>query len=238
MNVPPGRRLLLVDDDRALATVLRAALEEEGFQIITAHDGREGLRRFTSEQPDLVVLDVLMPEMDGLEVCRRIRAASQVPILLLTSRAEEVDKVSGLDSGADDYVTKPFSTRELCARLRALARRNAKPPEPATPNAVGTSAFTAGPLTIDPARFEVRWKNAPVALTRSEFLVVAALARQPGIVLGRDRLIDVARGEDVVVTDRTVDTYIKRIRQKLRAVDTDFDAIETVIGVGYRYRVG
>ncbi len=231
------RRLLLVDDDRALSTVLTAALEEEGFQVITAYDGRDGLRRFTAEQPDLVVLDVLMPEMDGLEVCRRIRASSQVPILLLTSRAEEVDKVSGLDSGADDYVTKPFSTRELCARLRALTRRTLNP-QASTPNDIGDASFTAGSLTIDPARFEVRWKSVPVALTRSEFLVLSALARAAGRVLGRERLIDLARGDDVVVTDRTVDTYIKRIRQKVRAVDPDFDSIETVIGVGYRYRVG
>lgn len=226
-----------MDDDRALSTVLTAALEEEGFQVLTAHDGREGLRRFTAEQPDLVVLDVLMPEMDGLEVCRRIRASSQVPILLLTSRAEEVDKVSGLDSGADDYVSKPFSTRELCARLRALTRRTLSP-QPPTPNAIGERPFSAGPLTVDPSRFEVLWKRAPVTLTRSEFLVLSALARSPGIVLGRERLIDLARGDDVVVTDRTVDTYIKRIRQKVRAVDPDFDAIETVIGVGYRYRAG
>lgn len=231
-------RLLLVDDDRALGAVLRVALEEEGFEVTTAHDGREGLRQFEAVRPDLVVLDVLMPEMDGLEVCRRIRKTSQVPILLLTSRGEEVDKVTGLDSGADDYVTKPFSTRELCARLRALSRRVATP----SPNALGAQAGVEGPVVlgqmeVDPSRAEARWGGRPVPLTRSELLVLLALARQPGVVLGRDRLIDLARGADVVVTDRTVDSYIKRIRKKFREVDPAFDAVETVIGVGYRYRV-
>lgn len=222
----------MVDDDRALAGVVRAALEEEGYAVALAHDGRAGLEKFQTEGADLVLLDVLMPELDGLELCRRIRLTSQVPIIFLTSRADEVDLITGLESGADDYLTKPFSTRELVARIRAITRRLAAPPatEPAP------EVRTVGSLTIDVGRFEVKWKGKLAALTRSEFLVLAALVEQPGFVLSRDRLIDLARGRDVVITERTVDTFIKRIRKKVTAIDETFDAIETVVGVGYRYR--
>jgi two-component system response regulator ChvI len=240
------RRLLLVDDDRALSSILSTALGEEGFEVLTAFNGLEGLKAFNASKPDLVILDVLMPEMDGLEVCRRIRRESNVPIILLTSRAEEVDRVTGLETGADDYVTKPFSTRELCARIRAIGRRlspgdapRAEPraePTPAPPPGLQTETLSAGPLVLDSARFEVRWKGKPVTLTRSEFQILAALVRHRGFVLPRERLLDLARGTDVVVTDRTVDTFIKRIRKKIRDAEDSFDEIETVIGVGYRYR--
>ena len=243
----PLPRLLLVDDDRALASVLALALAEEGFEVSTASNGLEGLRRFESLKPDFVILDVLMPEMDGLEVCRRIRRQSNVPIVLLTSRAEEVDRVTGLETGADDYVTKPFSTRELCARIRAIGRRVAPPPLPAAPSAPAApspapppgpsrAALTAGELVLDPARFEVRWKGLPVTLTRSEFQFLSTLVRHRGFVLAREQLLDLARGDGVVVTDRTVDTFIKRIRKKIRDAEGSFDEIETVVGVGYRYR--
>jgi len=244
------RRLLLVDDDRALSSILSTALDEEGFEVLTAFNGLEGLKAFAASKPDLVILDVLMPEMDGLEVCRRIRRESNVPIILLTSRAEEVDRVTGLETGADDYVTKPFSTRELCARIRAIGRRlspgdapraetRAEPtpaPPPAPPPGLTVETLSAGPLVLDSARFEVRWKGKPVTLTRSEFQILAALVRHRGFVLPRERLLDLARGTDVVVTDRTVDTFIKRIRKKIRDAEDSFDEIETVIGVGYRYR--
>jgi DNA-binding response OmpR family regulator len=224
------RRLLLVDDDEALVRILGAALAEEGFAVETAADGTAGLRRFAAAPPDLVILDVLLPEMDGLEVCRRIRARGRVPVIFLTSRGEEVDRINGLELGADDYVTKPFSTRELVARIRAIDRRLAAPagasPEP----------IIVGELTIDEARFAVRWRGRAVVLTRSELEVLAALARHRGFVLRRDQLLDLARGDDAVVTDRTIDTFIKRIRKKLRDADAAFDEIETVIGVGYRYR--
>jgi DNA-binding response OmpR family regulator len=221
------RRLLLVDDDHALVRILAAALAEEGFAVETAANGLDGLRRFEAGAPDLVILDVLLPELDGLEVCRRIRRKSAVPIILLTSRAEEVDRVTGLDTGADDYVTKPFSTRELCARIRAIDRR-LQPP-------AGAELLTAGPLEIDRPRFEVRWKGQLVAFTRSEFEILAALARKRGFVLSRDQVLELARGDDAAITDRTVDTFVKRIRKKLRDVDPAFDAIETVYGVGYRF---
>ena len=223
------QRILLVDDDRALAGVVSAALTEEGYDVTLAHDGRDGLLKFQAGGFDLVLLDVLMPELDGFEVCRRIRQSSPVPIFFLTSRADEVDQITGLETGADDYLAKPFSTRALVARIRAIARR-LKEPEAAS------ATSTVGPLTIDTGRFLVTWNGTAAALTRAEFLVLSALVQQKGFVLSRDRLIDLARGRDVVITERTVDTFIKRIRQKLTAIDAKFDGIETVIGVGYRYR--
>lgn len=231
-NPVPIHRLLLVDDDRALAGVVSAALTEEGYAVTLAHDGRAGLQKFQADGADLVLLDVLMPELDGLEVCRRIRqTAALVPIIFLTSRSDEVDLITGLETGADDYLVKPFSTRELVARIRAINRRLSE-----TPSQPEAEVHTVGPLTIDVGRFEVKWKNEPATLTRAEFLVLTALVQQKGFVLSRDRLIDLARGRDVVITERTIDTFIKRIRRKLEAIDAGFDGIETVVGVGYRYR--
>ena len=186
-----------------------------------------------------------MPEMDGLEVCRRIRRKSTVPIVLLSSRGDEVDRVTGLETGADDYVTKPFSTRELIARIRAVERRVAAAPAaasgspaaaPALAGAVGGEVLEVGRLRLDPGRFEAKWRGKPIALTRSEFQILGALARHRGAVLAREQLLDLARGDDAVVTDRTVDTFVKRLRKKIRDVDEAFDEIETVFGVGYRYR--
>ncbi|MBL8954094.1 MAG: response regulator transcription factor [Myxococcaceae bacterium] len=224
------KRILLVDDDRALAGVVATALTEEGFEVTQAHDGRAGLEMFGAGTFDLVLLDVLMPELDGLDLCRRIRKTSQVPIIFLTSRAEEIDRITGLDLGADDYLGKPFSVRELVSRIRAIGRRL----QPAA--AASGEVLTAGELRVDLGRFEIAWRGTPVTLTRSELLVLAALARQPGFVLSRDRLIDLARGGDAVITERTIDTFIKRIRAKVRAVDEGFEQIETVIGVGYRLK--
>lgn len=229
MSPLPRPKLLLVDDDAALVSVLKDALEEDGFEIATAPDGRKGLAAAKSGGFDLVLLDVMMPELDGLSVCRKLRESSQVPVIFLTSRADDVDRITGLELGADDFVAKPFNTRELIARIKAVLRR-ASSAQPKTASRV------VGPLAIDEARFEVTWRGKPVALTASEFRVLLALARQPGVVLSRDRLIDQARGEDVVITERTIDTFIKRIRAKCSAIDEGFDAIETVIGVGYRLR--
>jgi len=240
------RRVLIVDDDQALRTVLATALGDEGFTVSQAGDGAAGLRRFESDGADLVILDILMPEMDGLEVCRRIRRKSTVPIVLLSSRGEEVDRVTGLETGADDYVTKPFSTRELVARIRAVERRVAVPPAslavsgpapaPSLAGALGGEALEVGPLRLDPGRFEAKWRGTAIVLTRSEFQILGALARHRGTVLAREQLLDLARGDDAVVTDRTVDTFVKRLRKKIRDVDAAFDEIETVFGVGYRYR--
>ena len=240
------RRVLIVDDDQGLRTVLAAALGDEGFTVGQAGDGLAGLRAFESEGADLMILEILMPEMDGLEVCRRIRRKSTVPIILLSSRGDEVDRVTGLETGADDYVTKPFSTRELVARIRAVERRvgvappvaaAAGPaPAPTLATAVGGEVLEVGRLRLDPGRFEAKWRGKPITLTRSEFQILGALARHRGAVLAREQLLDLARGDDAVVTDRTVDTFVKRLRKKIRDVDADFDEIETVFGVGYRYR--
>jgi len=223
-------RLLLVDDDRTLIRVVGAALEEEGYAVTLAYDGRLGLAAFAADAYDLLVLDVLMPELDGLALCRRIRLTSRVPIIFLTSRADEADRITGLETGADDYLVKPFSTRELVARIRAIGRRVEREP------ASTAASLKVGPLEIDMGRFEARWHGAGVVLTRSELMVLHALAKQPGFVLSRDRLIDLVKGGEVVITERTIDTFIKRIRQKFHAVDPSFDAVETVIGVGYRLR--
>jgi DNA-binding response OmpR family regulator len=239
-------RILLVDDDAALSGILAPALGDEGFQVATARTGKEGLRRFEADGADLLILDILMPEMDGLEVCRRVRRVSTVPIILLSSRGEEVDRINGLDTGADDYVTKPFSTRELVARIRAIERRLASVRGTGTGKVAdeGTGALgsgsggrvEAGALVIDAARFAVRWRDRPVTVTKTEFLLLDALARHRGLVLSREQLLDKARGDDATVTERTVDTFIKRLRKKVREVDPAFDEIETVIGIGYRYR--
>jgi len=240
------RRVLIVDDDQGLRTVLAAALGDEGFTVGQAGDGLAGLRAFESEGADLMILDILMPEMDGLEVCRRIRRKSTIPIILLSSRGDEVDRVTGLETGADDYVTKPFSTRELVARIRAVERRvtatpsaaagPAPAPAPTLAGAVGGDVLEVGRLRLDPGRFEAKWQGKPITLTRSEFQILGALARHRGTVLAREQLLDLARGDDAVVTDRTVDTFVKRLRKKIRDVDAAFDEIETVFGVGYRYR--
>jgi len=225
--------------------VLAAALGDEGFTVTQASDGLAGLRKFEADGADLIILDILMPEMDGLEVCRRVRRKSTVPIVLLSSRGDEVDRVTGLETGADDYVTKPFSTRELVARIRAVERRVAASPAaastgpgaaPALASAVGGDVLEVGRLRLDPGRFEAKWRGKAIALTRSEFQILGALARHRGTVLAREQLLDLARGDDAVVTDRTVDTFVKRLRRKIRDVDEMFDEIETVFGVGYRYR--
>ena len=193
-------------------------------------NGAAGLARYTARTPDLVLLDVLMPELDGLEVCRRIRKLAQTPIIFLTSRADEVDRINGLELGADDFVAKPFSTRELVARIRAVGRRAGKPGE-------AVEVLRIGALSIDPARFSVSWNGTTSqALTKTEFQLLHSLAVAAGRVLSRDRLIDLLRGDDVAITERTIDTFVKRVRKKLRDLDPAFDEIETVFGVGYRYR--
>lgn len=225
-------QILLADDDPALSRILSDALTEEGYSVTCAADGRQALQLWSQGHFEVLLLDVLMPELDGLEVCRRIRQSSNIPIVFLTSRSDEVDRINGLDIGADDYVTKPFSTRELVARIRALVRRAGLAAETSPRGEI----LQCGHLKLDVGRFEVSWRDKRASFTRSEFQVLAALARNVGFVLSRDKLIDLACGNDVVITERTIDTFIKRIRQKLKDIDSTFDAIETVIGVGYRLR--
>jgi two-component system OmpR family response regulator len=232
-------KILLVDDDRALTDVLCLALQDAGFEVRTAADGRAGWRAFNDEVPDLVVLDLLMPELDGLQLCRMIRERHATPIVMLTSRDEEIDKVLGLELGADDYVTKPFSTRELVARIRAALRRveldrlhgeGAEPEEGA--------ALELGELRLDRQRREVLLGETPIRLTSTEFELLWTLAERPGHVLARDQLIDRVYGEEVVVDHRTIDTFVKRLRHKLAGATSGRgqELIETVRGVGYRIR--
>jgi two-component system response regulator ChvI len=222
-------RLLLVDDDRSLVDVLAMALEDAGFEIDKAYDGKAGWERFAARPPDLAVLDLLMPEIDGLELCRRIRAAHRTPIILLTSRDQEMDKVLGLEMGADDYVTKPFSTRELIARIRAALRRAA--PVVDTPAAVATH----GRLRMDRSRRLVELAGHAIEMTATEFDLLWALLEQAGHVLDRGEIVRRLYG-DVEVSDRTIDTFVKRLRRKLREADPQWDEIETVRAIGYRYK--
>lgn len=223
--------MLVVDDDPGLQDVLDMALEDAGFVVQAALDGEAGWRAFRARPPDVVILDVNMPELDGFELCRRIRGESQVPVMMLTSRADELDQVVGLEIGADDYVSKPFSTRALVARLRALLRRARPGQDPRPPVA------EVGPLRVDRVAHTITLGGRPVeAVTATEHRLLFALAARPGDVLDRDRIVDEVYGEGVVVAPRTIDTFVKRLRRKLRAVDPSFDNIETVRAVGYRYR--
>ena len=229
-NVWPMPKVMVVDDEESLLEAIRYALSREGIEVVTASDGGEAMRDFEAERPDLVVLDLMLPTLNGWDVCRRIRATSQVPILMLTARDAEVDRVVGLEMGADDYVTKPFSPRELVARVRAVSRRGR-----AGDDAAG-QPVRAGDLEIDRQRFEVKMKGRLVELTRKEFDLLSALVRTPGRVFGREELLDLVWGQDGFVEPRTVDVHVARLRAKFTAARTPMPAIETVRGVGYRFR--
>jgi two-component system, OmpR family, response regulator len=221
--------VLVVDDDGHIREVVRFALERAGHRVIEAADGRAALEAFERTGVDVVVLDILLPEMDGLDVCRLLRAKSAVPILFLSSRDEELDRVLGLELGADDYVTKPFSPRELVARVKAMLRRAA----PAEPAALG-KVLRHGPLTLDTERHHCFWDGHDVSLTVTELRLLQSLLGMPGKVYTRDELVDRAWGLDHAITDRTVDSHIRRIRKKLG--EHGADPIETVYGMGYRLR--
>ena len=227
------KTVLVVEDEPTLRETLAEALESEGYRAIQAGDGRSGLALFHSERPDLVLLDLMLPELSGLEVTRQVRAESTVPIVMLTARDAEVDKVVGLELGADDYVTKPFSPRELVARIRAVVRRGA----PADRTAK-TAQLRAGDLAIDRERFEVRMKDTLVTLTPKEFDLLATLVGAPGRVFKREELLDIVWGRDGFVEPRTVDVHMARLRSKFVAAKLEGPGIETVRGVGYRCRDG
>lgn len=223
--------VLIADDDPHLREVVRFALTRAGFRTVEAADGAAALALFDAHAPDLLVLDITMPELDGTEVCRALRRRSHVPILFLSSRDEEIDRVLGLELGGDDYMTKPFSPRELVARVKAILRRLRPPePEPAPPPA--PQLLRVGLLALDLDRFEAAWDGHPVALTATELHLLRTLMGFPGKVYSRDALMDGAYGGDVTVTDRTIDSHIRRVRQKFAAVGGD--PVETVHGVGYR----
>ena len=229
-----SQSIILVDDDRNILTSVSMALEAEGYGVKSFSEGEEALKTIMAETPDLVVLDIKMPRMDGMEVLSRIREKSQIPVIFLTSKDDEVDEVIGLRMGADDYITKPFSQRLLIERIRALLRRESL--RKAVPQGdVQAEKIVRGDLTLDDARHLSSWKNMPVNLTVTEYLLLKSLALRPGHVKNRDQLIDMAYGENIYVDDRTIDSHIKRIRKKFRAVDNTFEQIETLYGVGYKY---
>ena len=227
--------IALVDDDRNILTSVSMALEAEGFKVKTYNDGSEALRGISSSPVDLAILDIKMPRMDGMELLGHLRRASNLPIIFLTSKDDEVDEVLGLRMGADDYITKPFSQRLLIERIRSLLRREKVAREEIEPDGA-EQPLVRGDLTLDPARHLCTWRGEQVNLTVTEFLILKALAQRPGHVKNRDQLMDAAYGEHIYVDDRTIDSHIKRLRKKFKELDDDFVQIETLYGVGYRYR--
>ncbi len=228
--VSTTQSILLVDDDSGLVDILSMALQDAGFEVRSEPDGKRGWEAFQQDQPDLVVLDLLMPELDGLELCKLIRERWTTPVVMLTSRDHEMDKVLGLEMGADDYVTKPFSTRELIARIRATLRR-VRMERPSC-----EEVRQHGPLRMDRSCREVRLHGAPITLTATEFDLLWTLISTPGRVFDRPALIDSVYGEDIVVADRTIDTFVKRLRHKLAQIDAGYQPIETIRSVGYRFQ--
>lgn len=230
--------ITLIDDDENIVASIAMTLQAHGHTVNHFHDGVSGLEGVEANPPDLVILDVKMPRMDGMEVLRRLRQHSEIPVIMLTSKDEEIDEVLGFNLGADDYMHKPFSQRLLVERVKAVLRRARPEGEaaPADPNAPGSKVMKRGKLTLDPARHDSLWDGKPVRLTVTEFLLLQALAQRPGFVKSRDNLMDAAYDDQVYVDDRTIDSHIKRMRKKFRQVDPEFDSIETLYGVGYRYR--
>ena len=228
--------IALVDDDRNILASVSMALEAEGFEVRTYSDGATALTALSQNAPDLAVLDIKMPRMDGMEVLRRLRQKSDLPVIFLTSKDEEIDELIGLRMGADDYVRKPFSQRLLVERIRAVLRRRDPAAESHADRAEADKVLRRGKLEMDPLRHATLWDGRPVTLTVTEFLILHSLAQRPGVVKSRDALMDSAYDEQVYVDDRTIDSHIKRIRKKFREVTDDFNSIETLYGVGYRYR--
>lgn len=232
-------KIALVDDDRNILTSVSMALKAEGFDVQTYNDGEEGYAGISANMPDLAVLDIKMPRMDGMELLTKLRENHPLPVIFLTSKDDEVDEVIGLRMGADDYITKPFSQRLLIERIRALLRREDLRKQKKDKNdepAETSEKVTRGKLVLDDARHVSTWDGKYVNLTVTEYLLLKALALRPGHVKNRDQLIDMAYGENIYVDDRTIDSHIKRIRKKFRAVDPDFAHIETLYGVGYKYK--
>ena len=229
--------IALVDDDRNILTSVSIALQQEGFVTRVYSDGASALKAMNDNPPDLGVFDIKMPGMDGMELLRRLRETSSIPVIFLTSKDDELDEALGLAMGADDYISKPFSQRLLIARIRAILRRQdlARGEAESADGEDEQPLIERGRLVMDPARHKVRWDGRDVSLTVTEFLILEALAQRPGVVKSRNQLLDVAYSDDTYVDDRTIDSHIKRIRRKFRAVDDGFDAIETLYGVGYRF---
>jgi two-component system, OmpR family, response regulator len=230
----PGKttRILLVDDERPVQKLLSYPLEKEGYEVVPALDGQEALDNFEQGQFDLVVLDIMLPKLDGLEVCRRLRAKSSVPIIMLTAKAEEIDKVIGLELGADDYITKPFSMREFRSRVRAALRRAEMAPD----QEVDEEPLARGDLRIDFSKRSTELDGAAVDLTYVEFEILSVLARHPGRVYTRDMLLDRVWGDSAFRDQRTIDVHIRHLREKLERDPKNPEYLLTVRGVGYRFR--
>nr|WP_198143605.1 response regulator transcription factor [Altererythrobacter epoxidivorans] len=244
-TVESGKRdqmvVALVDDDRNILTTVSIALQAEGFVTRVYSDGETALKALLENPPDLAVFDIKMPKMDGMELLRRLREHSALPVIFLTSKDDEQDEEAGLELGADDYIAKPFSLRLLLARIKAILRR-ADPTRPLDSD-VGDGepsnpSLNRGRLHMDPARHQVTWDGAPVSLTVTEFLILEALAARPGVIKSRNQLMDAAYPDDIFVDDRTVDSHIKRMRRKFRQADPEFGAIETLYGAGYSFTDG
>jgi two-component system response regulator ChvI len=228
--------IALVDDDRNILTSVSMVLEAEGYRITTYTDGFSALDGFESSPPDLAILDIKMPRMDGMETLRRLREKSDLPVIFLTSKDEEFDELFGLKMGADDFVRKPFSQRLLVERVKAVLRRRGGEEGTVRKETEAAKVLERGQLRIDPERHICTWKNEPVRLTVTEFLIVQALAVRPGVVKSRNALMDAAYDDQIYVDDRTIDSHVKRVRKKFKQVDDSFDMIDTLYGVGYRFK--
>jgi two-component system response regulator ChvI len=228
--------IALVDDDRNILASVQMALEAEGFAVHAYTDGEAALQGIMARPVSLAVLDIKMPRLDGMELLQKLRARSSLPVIFLSSKDEELDQLMGLRLGADDYITKPFSQRLLLERIRALLRRQEASRAEANGAGGGAAALVRGLLTLDETRHQCLWEGKDIPLTVTEFLLVKALAQRPGMVKSRDQLIDAAYGDNIYVDDRTIDSHIKRVRKKFRQVDESFNQIETLYGIGYRYK--
>jgi two-component system, OmpR family, response regulator ChvI len=227
--------IALIDDDRNILTSVSIALQAEGFLTRLYSDGESGLKALLDNPPDLAVCDIKMPRLDGLELLRRLREHSALPVVFLTSKDDELDEALGLALGADDYISKPFSQRLLIARIKAILRRVEFARAPNDIDTPAAEPIIRGRLEMDPARHRVHWGGKHVTLTVTEFMILEALAARPDVVKSRNQLMDVAYQDDIYVDDRTIDSHIKRLRRKFRQVDPEFDAIETLYGAGYRF---
>lgn len=225
----------LVDDDRNILTSVAMMLEAEGFEVDTYSDGQAALDAFSKSMPDIAVLDIKMPRMDGIVLLQRLRQKTTMPVIFLTSKDDEIDEILGLRMGADDYIKKPFSQRLLVERIRTLLRRQDVIGGEVVEETEENKVMVRGDLTMDPLRHAVIWKGTDVSLTVTEFLLLKTLAQRPGFVKSRDQLMDAAYSDQVYVDDRTIDSHIKRLRMKMRQADDNFTAVETMYGIGYRY---
>jgi len=228
--------IALVDDDRNILTSVSIALEAEGYQTNTYSDGVSALQGLEDNPPDMAIFDIKMPRMDGMELLRRLRQKSDLPVIFLTSKDDEIDELFGLKMGADDFIRKPFSQRLLVERVKAVLRRAQSREVTDTPSKDQSPVIERGKLVMDPDRHSCTWENKQVVLTVTEFFILQSLAHRPGIVKSRDALMDAAYDDQVYVDDRTIDSHIKRLRKKFKAVDDTFDAIDTLYGVGYRFK--